>query len=1244
VALIFAASVALESVIAATTPNFDLVGFAALNALGQNGTTGGASGPRVQVSTLTDFVRYAQTNVPLRIELLNDIDCSSLSNASAGFPANYPVGEILVNSNKTIYSRNSSTIRRGSLRIGKGPNGKHNIIIRNLKFRDMWVLDPTGQYDTYGWDYISIESGSHHIWVDHCDFEQVYDGMVDIKTGSDFVTVSWNIFRTQKKGNLVGHSDNYIDDRGHLNVTFHHNWYDRVDERMPRMRFGNAHVFNLYCNDLAGKGIQSTTEAATLVENVYFFHPRAGSFPTVEANGGPTGTVKVVNSRIVNLPGVNVSFREYGASNFTFHAPFAGATPPYNYTLDPVDDVPGIVTNYAGTGKIDFLLGQGPSTVTLNSNNVLVINGRTVFPITLSPGPPTNGRTASGDDALQELHDAGAQIFRMAQTTDWDSQVISNQQAALDWAAQHDMYCMVNLRELSEFPLGDTNTESALRDIMRQFKDHPALAIWKNQDEAWWGGVSADNLRRGYDVIKQEDTNHPIEQTHAPRGTVADLQPYNVAADILALDIYPVSIPPGTHSLLPNKEISMVGDWTQFLAQVANGQEQYWMIEQIAWSGVTPPKPLVFPTFRQSRFMAYQAIVNGARGLMFFGGNVASVLNAQDAPLGWNWSFWNDVLGPVVREIGDHSPLASALVAPDSSAPITITGVTVPDLEFRVREAPPYLYILASKREGATATVTFSGLPAWAAAGEVLYESRVVTVANGQFTDTFAPFDVHVYRFSQTSQSPTVLFPPQSRANYPGTPASFYVFADGTGPLAYQWRKDGINLSNDTNVSGATSPNLNLASVSASSVGNYDVVITGFGSITSASANLLIIDYDTNQVPAIVSQPLSRTNFAGTVATFSVVANGNGPFAWQWRRNGTNLFSGGNVSDATLWTLTLSNVSPADAATYDVLVSGFTTVTSAPATLTVITNAPGALLLYEPFDYPNIGGPVSSNTPANWTFGGSGANDLSVVSGNLSWPGLTQSAGNSVTNGGVGLGVRRLLGTNINSGVLYFSALFRINGLGYGAWNGAASIVSSLTAPDNTSFRLSIVVRSNSPSGYLIGAQKGGTGATAGFDTTERRAGDTVFLVGKYDFTTSPNSISLWINPPVTTYGSISEPSSGFLSANSGVDGFTIDRFNIRQNTAASVPAAMQWDELRVGTTWAAVTPHYAPSLTILSLTNGLFRFAYTENAGRSYTIYASTDLIDWIPLGAATETSPGRYEFTDTATSQQRFYRLRFP
>ncbi|MEY2429733.1 MAG: hypothetical protein QOJ40_2618, partial [Verrucomicrobiota bacterium] len=818
-------------------------------------------------------------------------------------------------------------------------------------------------------------------------------------------------------------------------------------------------------------------------------------------------------------------------------------------------------------------VAQAGSVVTNAADHVLQINGRKVFPIILSPGPPINGRIPNGSDALQELREAGCLLVRMNQTNNWNTQLMADQQAYLDWAAQHGMYVLLNQRELSHYSATDTTTPASLKNLVDTFRGHSALGMWKNFDESWWGGVSEADLQRGYDLTRQEDLNHPVEQTHAPRGTVADLQPYDFAADILMLDIYPVGVPPGTDSLGTNKEISMVGDFTTFLGQVANGHNPYYLVEQIAWSGVTPPAhTLVFPTFTQERYMAYQAIIDGARGLMYFGGNVAATLNQQDAPLGWNWTFWNNVLKPVVQQIGDNSLLAGALAQTNSTLPITITNASSPDLEYCVREVPPYLYILASKREGATVNVTFSGLPSSARIGEVLFESgRTISAPSGQFTDTFTPFSVHVYRLSQTNQAPVISSQPQSRTNYVNTTATFSVTAIGTGPLTYQWRKNGVNLSDGARVSGSTNSTLTLSGVTASDANNYSVVVTGYGTATSAPALLSVINYQASQAPTISAQPQSRTNYAGTTATFSVTVNGAGPYTFQWRKNGSNLSDSTNVLGAKWSALTLSSLKPGDAANYDVVVSGFNSVTSAPvATLTVVPYPTNQLVLYEPFDYPNVGGPVSSNTPANWIYGGGGANDLNVASPNLSYPGLAPSVGHSVTNGGPGLGVRRLLGSGYNSGLLYFSALFRINSLGYGSWNGAAASVGALVATDSTSFRLSVIVQSNSPSGYIIGVQKSGTGAAITFDPREFHAGDTIFLVGKYDFTASPNEASLWINPDPATLAS--EPSGGFISATTGADGFTIDRFNMRQNTAVSVPAAMQWDELRVGFSWVAVT------------------------------------------------------------------------
>jgi len=316
--------------------------------------------------------------------------------------------------------------------------------------------------------------------------------------------------------------------------------------------------------------------------------------------------------------------------------------------------------------------------------------------------------------------------------------------------------------------------------------------------------------------------------------------------------------------------------------------------------------------------------------------------------------------------------------------------------------------------------------------------------------------------------------------------------------------------------------------------------------------------------------------------------------------------------------------------------------------------APSSLFLYEPFDYANVGGPVSSNTPANWTYGGSnGGNDLSVASGSLAYPGLATSVGNSVTNGGPGFGVRRLFGTNVSTGKIYFSGLFRMNDLGYGFWSGQPSIVGGLTATNNTSFEAQVVVKSNSPSGYIIGTARSGTGTSNVFDATERHIGETIFLVGKYDFTANSNAASLWINPSVSTFGAATEPNTGFIMSTNGTDNLTIDRFNMRQNAAtgsSSLPASMQWDELRFGLTWADVTPPGPPPpvtlIGLAKLPNGAFQFAYTNSSSITFTVFGSTNLLNWQSIGVATQISAGVYQFTDGAATNlsRRYYQLRSP
>jgi hypothetical protein len=400
------------------------------------------------------------------------------------------------------------------------------------------------------------------------------------------------------------------------------------------------------------------------------------------------------------------------------------------------------------------LIASAASHVTIDSNLVLNIDGRKVFPIGLSPPPPPDGKTPEGKNGIEELAHAGANFMRTgAQRDGWNEQAIRREQEYLQEAARYGLYCMPYLREYAS--VNSDAQAAGLRSIINRFKNDPALGAWKGADEPEWRKIPLAPLLRARQIIRQADPNHPVVIIQAPRGTAASLHKYDATGDIMGVDIYPISYPPGIHSLLTNKDISLVGDHAHIIAQAVEGRQPFWMVLQISWSGVLHPgKTLRFPTFAQERFMTYEAIITGARGLFYFGGANEKSLSAPDKKLGWNWRFWKRVLRPVVEEIGTKSPLYPALVAPDSKLPIKVSGAD--GMEFCAREANGDLFLLACKRQGKTAKVEFSGLPAAIKSGDALYEPpRTVEVKHGKFTDWFAPFDVHVYRFKWSAADTT---------------------------------------------------------------------------------------------------------------------------------------------------------------------------------------------------------------------------------------------------------------------------------------------------------------------------------------------------------------------------------------------------------------------------------------------------------------------------------------------------------
>lgn len=189
-----------------------------------------------------------------------------------------------------------------------------------------------------------------------------------------------------------------------------------------------------------------------------------------------------------------------------------------------------------------------------------------------------------------------------------------------------------------------------------------------------------------------------------------------------------------------------------------------------------------------------------------------------------------------------------------------------------------------------------------------------VVLANSAGTVTSAVAVLTVY------VPPSLQTQPTNQSVIVGQSTAFSVVVSSPPPYSYQWNFNGTALP------GATNSALNLSNVQTNQAGGYSAVVSNpAGSITSQVATLTV------NVPAgIATQPQNQIVLPGQPASFSVVATGTSPIAYQWYFNATPIGGGTNS------TLIVLNVQQAQAGSYTVRVAnpGGSVISSA-ATLTL---------------------------------------------------------------------------------------------------------------------------------------------------------------------------------------------------------------------------------------------------------------------------------------------------------------------
>jgi pectate lyase len=286
------------------------------------GTTGGGNAAPVVVTTPAAFTSAIGGSTPGVIHVAGVLS-----------------GSFAIGSNKTIIGVCGAELR-GDVHL----NASANVIVRNLKIVGRNCTDSPSDCSG-GEDAVSINGGAHHLWFDHLDVSDGSDGNLDITQGSDFVTVSWTKFsyssmRTDpmvgtsghRFSNLIGASDTDASDVGHLNVTWHHNWWaENVNQRMPRSRRGQIHMLNnLFTSTGNSYCTNAGQDARLLVENSLYLNV--------------TGPLQVTQNGNIRSVG-NVFMNTSGG---TTNPGGTGFTPPYAYTADPTSGLEAAIR--AGVG------------------------------------------------------------------------------------------------------------------------------------------------------------------------------------------------------------------------------------------------------------------------------------------------------------------------------------------------------------------------------------------------------------------------------------------------------------------------------------------------------------------------------------------------------------------------------------------------------------------------------------------------------------------------------------------------------------------------------------------------------------------------------------------------------------------------------------------------------------------------------------------------------------------------------
>jgi hypothetical protein len=307
----------------------------------------------------------------------------------------------------------------------------------------------------------------------------------------------------------------------------------------------------------------------------------------------------------------------------------------------------------------------------------------------------------------------------------------------------------------------------------------------------------------------------------------------------------------------------------------------------------------------------------------------------------------------------------------------------------------------------------------------------------------------------------------------------------------------------------------------------------------------------------------------------------------------------------------------------------------------IATSSQATLILYEPFNYTEgqgLAGQDAQTFLAGTTGGPSGtgrfwgqqapngnywmscgisgtyaaSTDALVAANDLTVTGLGKASGTkSVSFGGQGI-TSRLAFTPINAALdgspvtAYYSFAFMIPSGGLASTAASGGLVAGFnntrgSQSGNPSTVGGAMCVKASGAGFVVGVNEDSVNSSAAtYDSTVLSFDTTYFVVGKYtingtlNLSTQDDDFKMWINPSSGTFGG-ADPAGGLVAlaqqndipTNAGDGNAVVQTFLLRQDgtsSAGNAATSIIFDELRVGTTYADVTPTAVPEPAALSI------------------------------------------------------------